>query len=573
MPSLFFRFQDSRVMMIGITTALLMGSLPSFANTIAPLNFSPPEPGNLQQFVRNPEAAVRLGKALFWDEQVGSDADVACATCHHQAGADARLTNRVHPRDDGFQLDTMARGMELTLSHFPNLSNDVVGSSGVVARVLNDVVMGSSQDDCTDLPPLHGFRQVTGRDAQPSVNAIFNERQFWDGRAGPRFNGVDGSGDTSRLVVEVLNGETHPVALVDDLELDFASAASQAVGPPNSDVEMSCGGRTFPKLGAKMLSLDPLGQQTVHPGDSHLGSLAREGGGISTTYADMIREAFHERWWNSDRVIRFNSDGNPSVGEAGAPADTNEFTVMEANFSLFWGLAIQLYEAELVSDDTPFDRGDLSDSARSGLDVFEGNGRCDHCHDTALFTTAIFNSGVAEKFTNTAVRPIFEDSGRGLGQFKTSGLRNVALTGPYFHNGSLLTLRDVVEFYDRGGDFPNGETHSSVRLLGLSDNEKSELVQFMLELTDERVRCERAPFDHPSLFLPDGEPKPAVGSEGLTDCLDPFLSDGDELFHFQKSENMQAADPVPEPSSFLLLTVGASALTVVARRRRSKILA
>lgn len=549
-----------------LSAVMLGGSLPAQANLIQPLNFSPPEPENLDAFVRDREAAIRLGKVFFWEQQVGSDADVACATCHHQAGADARTTNRVHPREDGFQV-TSGHGEDLTLSDFPFFSDDVVGSGGVIARALNDIIMGSPQDDCTDLAPLHGFRQVTDRDAQPSVNAIFNEVQFWDGRAGPRFNGVDGSGDTSKQIVEVLNGETSTVALIGDIELNFASAASQAVGPPTSDVEMSCGGRTFSKLGAKLLSLEPLAQQTVHPTDSHLGSLAQEGGGIATNYAEMIQQAFHDRWWNSDKVIRFDSDGNPIVSETGVPLSTNEFTVMEANFSLFWGLAIQMYEAELISNDTPFDRGELSNSAQLGFNVFEGNGRCDHCHDTALFTPAIYNGPAAGRFTNTAVRPVSEDQGIGNGRFKTSGLRNIALTGPYFHNGSQVTLLDVVEFYDRGGDFPNNGTDSSVRSLGLSTAEKNDLVQFMLELTDERVRCERAPFDHPSLDLPDGDPKPAVGAAGLSSCLEPVLSGGDELFHFKNASDMTA--PVPEPSSILLLGVGTAALAAIDRRRKS----
>ena len=544
----------------------LVGPLPSSANVIQPLTFLPPDPDNLDVFVRDREAAVRLGKALFWDEQVGSDGRVACATCHHQAGADSRITNRVAPRHDGFQVSS-GHGATLTVSDFPYFSNDVVGSGGVAVAIFNDVLMESEQDDCVESVPAHGFRQVTERDAQPSVNANFNEEQFWDGRAGPRFNGVDGSGDLSRLVIEVVGDETRPVSLAGALELNFASAASQAVGPPNSDVEMACGGRTFPKLGAKMLSLRPLALQMVHPQDSHLGGLALVGGGLESTYPTMIRAAFHPRWWDSDRIIEFDSAGNPEVEEAGAPSSTDEFTVMEANFSLFWGLAIQLYEAELVSNQTPFDFDQLSRSASRGLDVFDGDARCDHCHDTALFTTAIYGGPSVGRFANTAVRPAVEDQGSGGGRFKTSGLRNVELTGPYFHNGSHLTLRDVVDFYDRGGDFHNGITDSSIRPLGLSERDKDDLVQFMLELTDDRVRCESAPFDHPSLAPPDGESKPAVGRLGRDagDCLEPVLAGGDELFHFKKSEDMEAA--VPEPSFGFAVVIGAMCVASASRSR------
>ncbi len=127
-----------------------------------------------------------------------------------------------------------------------------------------------------------------------------------------------------------------------------------------------------------------------------------------------------------------------------------------------------------------------------------------------------------------------EDAGRSDGEFKTSGLRNIALTGPYFHNGGYLTLRQVVDFYDRGGDFPNDETDSQVRDLDLSDSEKDDLVQFMLELTDDRVRCKSAPFDHPSLNPPDGDALDAVGAGGVdeSNCIVPVLSDGVPGFHF-----------------------------------------
>lgn len=97
------------------------------------------------------------------------------------------------------------------------------------------------------------------------------------------------------------------------------------------------------------------------------------------------------------------------------------------------------------------------------------------------------------------------------GMFKAAQLREVELTGPYFHNGGKLTLRQVVDFYDRGGDFPvtnaadrdfnivnqNVEVQSN-----LTEAEKVALVDFLLELTDERVRYERAPFDHPEIILP-----------------------------------------------------------------------
>src|SRR4051812_12389677 len=60
-----------------------------------------PEPPNLDEFVKNRAAAITLGKALFWDQQVGSDGVQACASCHFHAGADAREKNTVNPGSDG----------------------------------------------------------------------------------------------------------------------------------------------------------------------------------------------------------------------------------------------------------------------------------------------------------------------------------------------------------------------------------------------------------------------------------------------------------------------------------------
>ncbi|MDP3571731.1 MAG: cytochrome c peroxidase, partial [Archangium sp.] len=93
------------------------------------------------------------------------------------------------------------------------------------------------------------------------------------------------------------------------------------------------------------------------------------------------------------------------------------------------------------------------------------------------------------------------------GAFKTAGLRNIALTAPYFHNGGAATLMQVVEFYNRGGDFANqnqNDLDPDIRPLGLSLSEKEALVAFLVSLTDPRVSYERAPFDHPSLEVPNG---------------------------------------------------------------------
>jgi hypothetical protein len=89
--------------------------------------------------------------------------------------------------------------------------------------------------------------------------------------------------------------------------------------------------------------------------------------------------------------------------------------------------------------------------------------------------------------------------------FKSPGLRNVELTGPYFHNGGQATLMQVVDFYNRGGDFNNAQIDDNIKPLGLAERDKRDLVNFLVALTDERVAFEQAPFDHPSLCVANGQ--------------------------------------------------------------------
>jgi hypothetical protein len=100
--------------------------------------------------------------------------------------------------------------------------------------------------------------------------------------------------------------------------------------------------------------------------------------------------------------------------------------------------------------------------------------------------------------------------------FKAPQLRNIALTAPYFHNGGELTLEQVVEFYNRGGDFNSVADmkvmDTDIGILGLTLQEKQDLVDFLRNgLTDPRTVAQSAPFDHPELTTPNGE---AVASNG-----------------------------------------------------------
>lgn len=400
-----------------------------------------PEPSNLAAWVRDRPAAIALGKALFWDAQVGGDGQTACASCHYQAGADVRVTNTASPGANGI-FDTRGPMERLRPTDFPFSPppfgagrDDVVGSQGVVLNRFDDIVQRRYADRGGLIPDpvFHGTppgasndgtyntRQVTGRNAPSAINAVFNYRNFWDGRASPFFNGVDNTGPRNadaRVFVTVCAGGTcraEPTAVL----LDHASLASQAVGPPNNPVEMSWRGRAFVQLGRKLLSLRPLATQRVHPQDSVLGARRHYAGfGLDTTYLAMIRAAFQPHLWNAAGTVVVD----------GAAA-----TQVEANFSLFFGLALQLYEATLVSDETPFDKwaeGQSTLDARQieGFRVFLGSGRCVSCHGGPEFTNAsvrylhdradvsYMDSRIGpalydEGFYNIGVRPVAEDPG------------------------------------------------------------------------------------------------------------------------------------------------------------------
>jgi len=553
-----------------------------------------PTAAELNDLVRDRAAAIALGKAFFWEMQFGSDGFTACATCHFNAGADSRTMNQADPglrRVDGngnpsadstIFHPAFGPNHQLSVSDFPLHkladpsransavladNNNIVGSQGVLRNNFNDVILGLGPEDETSVDdpvwsitdpsgaPLN-VRRSTPRNAPPVINAVFNYRNFWDGRAQNTFNGVNpfGKADPNALLLQT-DASSQDIVHDVTLRLSNSGLASQAVGPPGSDVEMSATGRPFVKMGKKMLSLTPLVLQQVSPNDSVLGSLSADPfTGLNTDYVSMIQAAFQPKWWNSDVIV----DKDSNFIHLGRPVNTDEYSQMEYNFSMFWGVAIQMYESTLVSDSSRFDqfmegnRGALSALEQRGLDRFQGKGGCANCHNGGEFTDATVSSvasrGVVERlpggrwhdvgFHNIGVRPVDDDMGiaasdpSGLaslsaaqlasmgqlsgtsvpagapvavrGAVKTPSLRNIELTGPYFLNGGQATLDQVVDFYSRGGDFPSADVDPNLQRAGFSADDKAAVIAFLKSLTDERVRSQSAPFDHPSLIVPNG---------------------------------------------------------------------
>jgi cytochrome c peroxidase len=587
--------------------------------------------------VKDPAMARALGKALFWDMQVGSDGMQSCASCHFRAGADPRSKNQVSPglkhvpSPDLTFSAVPGPNFQLEASDFPLTRLAIPGTRGSLdpATDSNDAVSsqgihhpGNEDDPQGFLVGSANTRRVEPRNTPTTINAVFNHRQFWDGRAENIFNGVNHLGQRDRNAKLFRADDPNKPSEV-RVELVNSSLASQAVAPIVSDLEMAAPGRTQLDVGRELargkrlqgkqvLKLRPLAKQQVSPTDSVLGPLSRwpqEGLSLSR-YDLMIQTAFHKRWWDAKKLIRVNADGTKTlvdkknVGDDNLPE--NEFALIQYNFSLFFGIAVQLYEATLVSDDTPWDRfrrehptatdpalnpwtnetpNHINRLALFGAHLFNdrtrtpaGHIRCSNCHerseltDASVSRNAIAPNGpvrnrdgnvIDKGFNNIGVRPTDNDLGVGAtdafgplsftrrlfpgaapigqtfdgavvtkgfgvqGAFKVPSLRNVALTAPYFHNGDVLTLRQVVELYSRGGNvFPVQELDGTViEPLGVPDpsltsDEIDAIVAFMETLTDERVVSQRAPFDHPQLFVPNGHPE---------DSSSPTDADGDGL--------------------------------------------
>lgn len=254
-------------------------------------------------------------------------------------------------------------------------------------------------------------------------------------------------------------------------------------------------------------------------------------------FHDGREDKLEQQIWGP--ILAKNEMGNPSVGRL-----LNKIRAIKEYDGLFesafnrkglsmetLGMALASYERTLVSGDSGFDRwhfgGDeeaISASAKRGYDLFTGKAGCSNCHtidqDYALFTDQrLHNTGLgyrvsmgvtpkaekviiapgvtidlAQSIIDQVAEPLPPDVGlyevtqdpRDRWKYKTPSLRNVALTAPYMHNGSLGSLREVVDFYNTGG-VPNELLDPLVKPLHLSEQEKQDLVSFLNSLTGSNV--------------------------------------------------------------------------------------
>jgi cytochrome c peroxidase len=162
--------------------------------------------------------------------------------------------------------------------------------------------------------------------------------------------------------------------------------------------------------------------------------------------------------------------------------------------------AIATFERTVLSGNAPYDRykaGDktaLTEAQVRGMRVYFDKAKCDQCHEGVNFTTNMYaNLGVGMNQPNPDPgRFAVTRNPRDWGAFKTPTLREIALTAPYMHDGSLKTLEEVVDFYDKGGE-PNKNLDERMKPLKLSAQEKADLVAFLKALSGSGWQSIKAP--------------------------------------------------------------------------------
>lgn len=314
---------------------------------------------------------------------------------------------------------------------------------------------------------LHRFApQVTPRLSPSVFMAGMDEELFWDGRA-------------SDVLVDP---ETGSVVIPAGAALENLSLM-----PPVNSVEMAHEGRSWDQVLAKLAAVNPLHLASALPQD------VEDALRTNPTYPDLFRSAFGDSMISGSRVA----------------------------------MAIATYIRTLVPDQTPYDRGELTIRERAGFDLFRGRARCINCHHIDDFTDHLYH--------NTGIRPALEDPGRMLvtgrpediGKFKTPSLRNVGLRPRLTHAGSFASLEEIVDFYERGGDF---HEHQDPRIAPidppLAEYEKQQLIEFLRTgITDPRVAGSLYPYDRPKLFSERATRNPNIlgtghpGTNGITPKL------------------------------------------------------
>lgn len=284
-----------------------------------------------------------------------------------------------------------------------------------------------------------GIGGLTGnRNSPVAYNRIFSKAQFWDGRA--------------------------------------ESLEEQAKGPIANPIEMG------------------------HTHDGCLECLKEVPG-----YMVQFEKVFPKEGLTIDTVAKAIASFERVLITGASPADFYEpLRAFEASFKddledleTFKKEAPDEYEQYLkLKADS--DRHPISESAKRGRELFFGKANCTACHVGVNFTDEKYhNIGVGMDAKEPDLgRFVVTNDPKDKGAFKTPTVRNVTLTAPYMHDGSQKTLEEVVEWYDKGGH-PNPNLSKDIKKLGLTAQEKKDLVEYMKALTGElpKVASGRLPQD------------------------------------------------------------------------------
>lgn len=406
-------------------------------NPYPPTPFPPENPDS--------DAKAKLGKILFWEEQLSADNTVACGTCHrpNAGGSDPRSSTSAArlPGPDGVS----------------GTADDVHGSPGVIRCNAQGQQTGAAI-------------QVTGRKAPSYLDAMFAPRLFWDGRAECRredcptfsaFEDPDAPG-------------TFPIQYGAALE-------SQAVGPPLSDVEMACEDASWQAIHQKLKSATPLALASQIPAD-----LAELIAAHDASYPRLFEAAFGDEQTSGPRD----------------EINTRRIAFAIATHERRLRSEQTPWDRFNAGDDTA-----LTPAQIRGLDLFLNKAKCEGCHRVPLFSDGDFHYiGFHEPswdLGRNAIDPQFGVPGA----MRTPTLRNVGLraaTG-LLRNGAGVgaSLAEIVDLYDLGGLVDNPsvtQIDKAMEPLSLTPDEKADLLDFLEHgLDDPRVKAQTAPFDRPQL--------------------------------------------------------------------------
>ncbi|MEM6568183.1 MAG: cytochrome c peroxidase [Planctomycetota bacterium] len=402
----------------------------------------PPEPPE------NPTtpAKIRLGQALFWDEQLSTTDTTSCATCHlpEAAGADPRT------------LADLAGSTYIGWDRTFGTADDTRTSPGVPSQRPDGTYIYRKQTGMGE--------QLTIRNTPLVFDSAYAPELLLDGRATETF--------TDPMTGAVVSTQ-------------HAALEAQALLPFVDEKEMSWFGRPFQMVLDEIVASEPLALAGNVPASLDAWIAGRD-------YPALYEEAF----------------GSPGVT-----------TIRTAQ-------ALASFQRSLVTHGhLPFDdflNGDanaLTPLEREGHDLFVGAGRCSECHPGAILTD--------HEYRNIGLDDVYDDEGRrrvthvldDQGRFRTPTLRNVALTAPYFHDGSATTLREAVEFFDVGGHYQVPNIDPRMQPLGLTDHEKDALVAFLdRPLTDPRAATFSGPYERLELYS-ESSRAPEVFGDATTTSL------------------------------------------------------